>query len=118
MQTSCVLAIANGLSPLVSDQPQQSVDFTLITQVHGGGKLHLRSTDSKYLDLVDQWWSVLLPRIVPYLYQIGGPILMVQASILPDTLSAGFFWLHARLPARVSACVVNAARSVGAQDKL
>lgn len=47
--------------------------------MHGGAKLHLRSTNSKFLALVDSWWSVLLPRIAPYLYNNGGPILMIQA---------------------------------------
>ena len=48
--------------------------------MHGGAKLHLRSTNSKFLAFVDSWWSVLLPKIAPYLYKNGGPILMVQAS--------------------------------------
>ncbi len=85
MQSSHALAVVP-----VAKQILQDADFNLVTQVHGGGKLHLRSTDSKYLDLVDQWWSVLLPRIAPYLYQNGGPILMVQASIALDPLSPGF----------------------------
>ena len=113
MQISCALAVT-----LASDQPLQSADFTLMTQVHGGGKLHLRSTDSKYPDLVDQWWSVLLPRIAPYLQQNGGPILMVQASSFSHPLSAGFFYLHARLLVHLPACLVKASRSVDAQGKL
>ena len=44
----------------------------------GGGKLKLRSTDSRFLAHADQWWRVLLPRMAPFLYKAGGPILMVQ----------------------------------------
>lgn len=51
-----------------------------LLQVHGGGKLQLRSTDSRFLAFVDSWWSALLPRIAPYLHKNGGPILMIQAS--------------------------------------
>lgn len=52
-------------------------------QVHGGGRLRLRSIDSRFLALVNRWWSVLLPKMAPYLYKNGGPILMVQARLLP-----------------------------------
>lgn len=47
-------------------------------QVAGGGKLQLRSTDARFLRLAEGWWNVLLPRIAPFLYKNGGPILMVQ----------------------------------------
>ncbi|CAM6096522.1 unnamed protein product [Calypogeia fissa] len=40
--------------------------------------LSLRSSDIKYLSLVDNWWDILLPKIFPYLYNEGGPIIMVQ----------------------------------------
>lgn len=52
----------------------------MLMQVHGGAKLHLRSMDSRFMAFVDSWWSVLLPKIAPYVYKNGGPILMVQAS--------------------------------------
>ncbi|KAK9828756.1 hypothetical protein WJX72_001937 [[Myrmecia] bisecta] len=48
------------------------------SQVSGGSKLQLRTNDPAYLALVDRWWNVLLPKIAPYLYIRGGPILMVQ----------------------------------------
>ncbi|KAI7728172.1 hypothetical protein M8C21_013188 [Ambrosia artemisiifolia] len=38
----------------------------------------LRSSDSRYLALVDSWWGVLLPKIAHLLYHKGGPIIMVQ----------------------------------------
>ena len=38
----------------------------------------LRSSDSHFLDRVDQWWDALLPMIKPLLYENGGPIIMVQ----------------------------------------
>ena len=44
----------------------------------GGGRMQLRSTDERFLALVDQWWRVLLPKLAPYLYRDGGPILMIQ----------------------------------------
>lgn len=40
--------------------------------------LKLRSSDRAYLQLVERWWGVLLPKIAPLLYDIGGPIVMVQ----------------------------------------
>ncbi|EIE24551.1 hypothetical protein COCSUDRAFT_46851 [Coccomyxa subellipsoidea C-169] len=48
--------------------------------VAGGGKLQLRSTDARFLRLAEGWWNVLLPRIAPFLYKNGGPILMVQVE--------------------------------------
>lgn len=47
-------------------------------QVVGGGKMQLRSSDPDYLEHVDRWFDVLLPKVVPYLYQRGGPVVMVQ----------------------------------------
>ncbi|KAL9235469.1 hypothetical protein vseg_010227 [Gypsophila vaccaria] len=40
--------------------------------------LRLRSSDPAYLKLVDYWWGALLPMLVPFLYENGGPIIMVQ----------------------------------------
>ena len=40
----------------------------------------LRSTDPTYLKEVDQWYSVLLPKIRPLLYSNGGPVIMVQVE--------------------------------------
>ncbi|KAJ6348262.1 hypothetical protein OIU76_004684 [Salix suchowensis] len=40
--------------------------------------LKLRSSDSAYLRLVDNWWGILLPKVTPFLYNNGGPIIMVQ----------------------------------------
>lgn len=50
----------------------------LFTQVIGRGGIKLRSDDAAYLELVDRWWNVLLPKIAPFLYIRGGNILMVQ----------------------------------------
>lgn len=47
-------------------------------QVIGEGKIKLRSDDAAYLELMDRWWNVLLPKIGRYLYNRGGNILMVQ----------------------------------------
>ncbi|DBB15766.1 TPA: hypothetical protein ACH3X3_003968 [Trebouxia sp. C0006] len=46
--------------------------------VVGGGKMHLRSSDPDYLEHVDRWFDVLLPKVAPYVYQRGGPVVMVQ----------------------------------------
>lgn len=43
--------------------------------------MRLRSSDPTYLKYVDAWFSgVLLPRIVPLLYENGGPIIMLQVE--------------------------------------
>ncbi|GMY34596.1 beta-galactosidase 17-like [Fagus crenata] len=40
--------------------------------------LRLRSSDPAFLHLVEKWWEILLPMVVPLLYENGGPIIMVQ----------------------------------------
>ena len=40
----------------------------------------LRSSDPTYLTLVDEWLSVLLPKMKPLLYENGGPIITVQVE--------------------------------------
>ncbi|KAK4781138.1 hypothetical protein SAY87_017244 [Trapa incisa] len=40
--------------------------------------LKLRSSDPEFVKLVESWWSVLLPKVVPHLYKNGGPVVMVQ----------------------------------------
>ncbi|KAF3450599.1 hypothetical protein FNV43_RR06688 [Rhamnella rubrinervis] len=40
--------------------------------------LRLRSSDPGFLQLVERWWGSLFPMIDPYLYDNGGPIIMVQ----------------------------------------
>ncbi|KAM4705949.1 beta-galactosidase [Rhinophrynus dorsalis] len=40
----------------------------------------LRSSDPDYLQAVDNWMGVLLPKIKPLLYQNGGPIITVQVE--------------------------------------
>ena len=48
-------------------------------QVAGGGAMQLRSSDPRFLNLVDAWWRQLLPRIAPLTYARGGPVILVQA---------------------------------------
>lgn len=55
---------------------------TLSMQVVGGGKMHLRSSDPDYLEPVNRWFDVLLPKVAPYLYQRGGPVAMVQVCCM------------------------------------
>uniref|UniRef100_A0A7M4EQ12 Beta-galactosidase n=1 Tax=Crocodylus porosus TaxID=8502 RepID=A0A7M4EQ12_CROPO len=40
----------------------------------------LRSSDLDYLESVDKWMGVFLPKMKPLLYQNGGPIIMVQVE--------------------------------------
>ena len=40
--------------------------------------MDLRKNDPNYLAHVERWFNVLLPRMAPYLYHRGGPILMTQ----------------------------------------
>ncbi|XP_059823447.1 beta-galactosidase-like isoform X2 [Hypanus sabinus] len=42
--------------------------------------ISLRSSDEKYLAAVDRWFGVLLPKVKPFLYQNGGPIISVQVE--------------------------------------
>lgn len=48
------------------------------TKVAGGRTMKLRSSDASFLEHVDAWWSQLLPRLQPLLWQHGGPIIMMQ----------------------------------------
>ncbi|KAI5665452.1 hypothetical protein M9H77_15305 [Catharanthus roseus] len=40
--------------------------------------IRLRSSDPFFLEQVDRWWNILLPKVSPLLYANGGPIIMVQ----------------------------------------
>ena len=40
--------------------------------------MQLRSSDPRFLSLVDAWWQQLLPRLAPLTYARGGPIILVQ----------------------------------------
>ncbi len=40
----------------------------------------LRSSDPRYLHYVDRWWDELLPRFAGYMYDKGGPVVMVQVG--------------------------------------
>ena len=42
--------------------------------------MELRKNDANYLAHVERWFNVLLPRMAPYLYHRGGPILMTQVG--------------------------------------
>ena len=42
--------------------------------------MELRKNDARYLGHVKRWFDTLLPRMAPYLYHRGGPILMTQVS--------------------------------------
>lgn len=62
--------------------PKKDQNISPYVQVAGGGKMQLRSSDPDYLGHVDRWLDLLLPKVAPYLYQRGGPVVMVQVSPL------------------------------------
>jgi Glycosyl hydrolases family 35 len=33
------------------------------------------------MGFADRWWGQLLPRMAPFLYERGGPIIMMQVGI-------------------------------------
>ncbi|KAL6972712.1 Beta-galactosidase 17 [Sarracenia purpurea var. burkii] len=45
---------------------------------------------SNELVQVEKWWGVLLPRIAPFLYSNGGPIIMVQIKYESLNLAKGY----------------------------
>lgn len=47
--------------------------------------MKLRVYDEAYLGHVDRFWNALLPRMAPYLYHRGGPILMTQVGAAVKT---------------------------------
>ncbi|CAG7816860.1 unnamed protein product [Allacma fusca] len=42
--------------------------------------IRLRTSDLEYVYYVSRWFDELLPRIKPFLYQNGGPVIMVQVE--------------------------------------
>ena len=62
--------------------------------------MQLRSFDPDYLEHVDRWFSVLLPKVAPYLYQRGGPVVMVQVFIILPTCHYYAFWLPGVAPSQ------------------
>jgi beta-galactosidase len=42
--------------------------------------MKLRTSDKHYMSQVRQWFSIILPKIKPMLYQNGGPVIMVQVE--------------------------------------
>jgi beta-galactosidase GanA len=41
-----------------------------------------RSSERNYMNAVRRWLNVVLPKVKPYLYKNGGPIIMVQVLII------------------------------------
>ena len=41
-----------------------------------------RTSEETYMNAVRRYLSVLLPRLTPYLYKNGGPVLTVQVNLL------------------------------------
>ncbi len=42
--------------------------------------MKLRTSDKNYMSHVRQWFSIVMPKIKPMLYQNGGPVIMVQVE--------------------------------------
>lgn len=42
--------------------------------------IHLRTSDPAFLEAVDSWFKVLLPKIYPFLYHNGGNIISIQVE--------------------------------------
>jgi len=42
--------------------------------------IEIRTYSHPYIFYVERWWATLLPRLVPFLIQNGGPIVMVQVE--------------------------------------
>lgn len=38
------------------------------------------TVDNIYSVQVERWWGILLPKMTPFLYDNGGPIIMVQVG--------------------------------------
>ena len=51
---------------------------------HCGEKI--RTSDDKYLGLVDKWFNVLFPRLTTLFYDNGGPVVALQV-VKNDNLS-------------------------------
>ncbi|KAF9616972.1 hypothetical protein IFM89_033042 [Coptis chinensis] len=56
--------------------------------------LRLRSSDPAFLQLVDRWWGMLLPKIASLLYSNEGPIIMVQIENEFGSFSDDKRYLH------------------------
>ncbi|XP_010537559.1 PREDICTED: beta-galactosidase 17 [Tarenaya hassleriana] len=59
--------------------------------------LKLRTSDPAYLKLVERWWAVLLPKVVPLLYHNGGPVIMVQIENEYGSYGSDKAYLHSLL---------------------
>ncbi len=64
-------------------------------QVEGGRVMDLRKNDARYLGHIDRWFSVLLPKMAPYLYHRGGPILMTQVCPASSTSALRQYYIGA-----------------------
>ncbi|XP_043920853.1 beta-galactosidase-like isoform X2 [Protopterus annectens] len=77
------LQLANSTGLLVILRPGPFIDAEwdmggLPAWILKKSNVVLRSSDPDYLAAVDQWMNVLLPKIRPFLYNNGGPIISLQ----------------------------------------
>lgn len=79
------LEIVNKLGLLVSLRPGPYVD----AELDFGGfpywllnypNIKLRTSDPNFINAVRRWFNILLPMMVPYLYENGGPIITAQVE--------------------------------------
>ncbi|CAH8541902.1 unnamed protein product [Heterobilharzia americana] len=45
---------------------------------HLNESMNIRSLDQGFVSQVTEWFSILLPKIKPFLYENGGPVIMIQ----------------------------------------
>jgi beta-galactosidase len=82
------LAGAAGLDVIVRPGPYICAEWDfgglpawlLADGVLPGGARTLRTSDPAYLSAVDEWFDVLLPRVLPLLATRGGPVVAVQVE--------------------------------------
>ncbi|KAJ6646250.1 Beta-galactosidase [Pseudolycoriella hygida] len=78
------VAVAEGLLVILRPGPyicaerdNGGVPYWLFTKYPN---IKLRTKDTNYLKEVEIWYANLMPQLVPYMYENGGPIIMVQVE--------------------------------------
>ncbi|GAA1556646.1 beta-galactosidase [Actinomadura kijaniata] len=72
-----------GLRAIVRPGPYICAEWDnggLPAWLRADGEIPLRCMDRRYLDAVDRWFDVLIPRLVPHLATRGGNVIMMQVE--------------------------------------
>lgn len=48
---------------------------------NGTSNIIPRSTETNYMNAVNRWLNIFLPKVKPYLYQNNGPIILIQVNL-------------------------------------